>query len=225
MRRLLGVFLVLLIAGIVVGITNCSGSGGRKSIAPPPGFAGGAYLPLIGGADSGLIDLVLSNGFALYDAESSLGAFDPLTGGGFAFVDGETYFSGLSAFDLNGDGVMDQVSATMRNLPADAINAGYLAGYALVGGADYLPHELSVGNFVFYLPINQNFANASLVLAFWSTASPGVWVPFGFTGSVVPHPNQDRFPGIKVVEVRGYSGYLGPIGVFAPFHTGGGAQG
>ncbi len=221
MRRFLGVFVVLLIAGAVLAVSSCSGSGGRRTIPPLPGFAAGAFYPLVEGADSGLWSLVLTNGFALFNSDSSYAAFDDASGGGFAFVDEETFFYGMDSYDLDGDGFMDQVAMSMRWLPATAVETGYIAGYALVGGADYLPHELGAGNLVLYLPLNQAYRNSSFVLAWWNGSS---WEPIPSdtysTASIVLHPDA-AFSGIYVVEVRDFNDFLGPIGVFAPFHTAG----
>lgn len=215
MRRLFAIFFVLLVAGFVISVASCSGSGGRRSLPLPPSFFD--FYPEFTGADSGMVNLTVMEGAAYYNGESDLGAFDDTTGGGFAFVDEQTYFYGLDANDTNGDGFMDWVAVSMRALPAEAINTPYASGYALIGGADYLPHELGVGGFIFYLPINQAFANVSSVeVATWVPG--GSWHFFG-TFPVSLHPDQTKFPNFRVIEIRDYLGNLGALGVFIPYHS------
>ncbi len=236
MRRFLAVIVVSLMVFAIMAVASCSGKGGRSFYAPPPGFIFGTYYPDVEEAHS-VVGLTLvsadqsptGTAEAIYAAENPLGAFDEEASlGGFAIVNNETYFrifdfgtgeyfDGLQSLDPNGDGYADSVDITMRWLPADAVRTPYASGWALVGGADYLPHALFVGNFVFYLPINQQFVNSNLVIATWNGDS---WSAFGGSFSVVPHP-LDAYRSYYVVEIRDYTGNLTAFGVFAPVHTGG----
>jgi len=236
MRKLPGLFAFILITGVILALVSCSGTGGRR-LVPSPGFFTDLYYPLIEPVEVGDVLTVLDNPAspsgkdAFWAGTQDIANFDSLSYGGLAFVRNESffriydfttgeYFSGLEGLDTNGDGYPDSVTITMRALPNSAVNTPYLTNYALVGGADYFPHELYVGNIILYLPINQAFANAPLLLAQWE---PGQgWISTSVTGSVIDHP-LSAFAGKKVFEIRGYSGFLGAFGIFAQVHSQGGA--
>ena len=237
MRKLPGLFTFILITGVILALVSCSGTGGRRLVTYP-GFFTDIYYPVVEAIQLGDALTLLDNPAsptgkdAFWAGANDIANFDSLSFGGLAFVRNESYFrifdfltgeyyGGLQSLDANGDGYPDSVEITMRALPNSAVNTPYSPNFALVGGADYFPHELYVGNVILYLPINQAFANATLYLARWEPGSS--WVPAGVIGDVIDHPLA-AFAGKKVYEIRGYTGFLGAFGIFAQIHSQGTGQ-
>jgi hypothetical protein len=86
-----------------------------------------------------------------------------------------------------------------------------------------------MGNGILYLPLNQTFANADLMLLQWYPAHgvsqagefAGRWDSPSFSydsAGVSVHPTVS---GWWVFEIRGFTGSLGAFGLFAQFHSSG----
>ncbi|OGK08578.1 MAG: hypothetical protein A2Y63_02250 [Candidatus Riflebacteria bacterium RBG_13_59_9] len=231
MRRYFGLLAVAVLVIGVLALASCSGSGSRRIIAIPT--PGDYYLPIVGAADCGTFALGYNEDtedWAYFDSADDVGAFEDVSGGGFAIPGGSYVTAAPEFFDEDGDGYADFFYAGIRGLTTEAANndlysGGFISNPGKIGGAAYIPAGLTFDPYiVLFIPISQDLANGTSVAVFYYTTSSyvagdqisGYWSFVGY-GSVDDSP---AYEGQKVV-VFNWSGGLGQFCAVVSVHSSG----